>query len=63
MKDFIRILICCVVAFVVLFICSTCIVLLGLEELPFLHILGAILGYLSGKYLNAYLKKKYSSNK
>jgi hypothetical protein len=61
MAAIVRILICCVVAIIVLFLCSGLWVLLGLESMGFLHILGAAIGYLTGKYLNDYLKKKYSS--
>jgi len=58
-----RILICCIVALVVLFLCSGFWVLLGLESMGFLHILGAAIGYFSGKYLNDYLKKKFPPKK
>lgn len=58
-----RILFCCIVAIIVLFLCSYLWVLLGLEKLTILHILGAVIGYLSGKYLNSFLKKKFPSKK
>lgn len=62
MNTFFRVLFCCLVALVVLFLCSCLWVLLGLEKVMLLRILGAAIGYLSGKYLNDYLKRKFPSN-
>ena len=63
MKGVLRIIISCVFAFAVLFLCSVLIEIVGMKDNVLIKFIGAGVAFFSGKYLNTYLKGKYPNKK
>ena len=59
MRSILRIIISCVFAFVVFFLCSVLTEIISMKSYTMIKFISAGVAFFAGKYLNLYLKNKY----